>query len=113
VSAGKVITDVLLGLADLIVLACSVGVLLMRNVYQRLHFVGPISMVATVLVGLAVTFTSAWHSNTGETWIAIGIVALSAPYVSHATIRAARIRDEGDWRVLDPDTQPAERSPHS
>jgi monovalent cation/proton antiporter MnhG/PhaG subunit len=101
VSVGAVVADVLLGMAVLLVLACSLGVLVMRDVYQRLHFVGPISMVAPVLVGLAVSVRSGWLANTGETWLALAFVLVASPYLSHATIRAARPRERGDWRSLD------------
>jgi multisubunit Na+/H+ antiporter MnhG subunit len=103
VSAANIVADVCLGLAVLLVLACSLGVLVMRDTYQRLHFVGPISIVAPLLVGLAVTVSSGWHEATGASWMAIAIVVVSAPFLSHATMRAARIHAEGDWR------QPASR----
>jgi monovalent cation/proton antiporter MnhG/PhaG subunit len=110
VNAGTVATDVLLVLAAGLVLACSIGVLVMRDVYQRVHFVGPISMVAPILVALAVTIRSGWNQNTGETWLAIIFLVIASPYLSHATIRAARIRDRGDWRVLDDEPgRPARR----
>lgn len=97
-SVGAVLTDAVLALAVLLVAACSVGVLVMRDTYQRLHFVGPISLVAPLLVGVAVTIHSGWHEATGETWLALGFVALASPYLSHATMRASRIVAEGDWR---------------
>lgn len=105
-SPTAVAADVLLGLACLLVLACSVGVLVMKDPYQRLHYVGPISMVAPVLVGVAVTLRSGWHESTGETWVALAFVAVTSPFLSHATVRAARIREAGDWRVLDEDSPP-------
>lgn len=97
-SPASILSDVLLGLAVLLVLACSLGVLVMRDTYQRLHFVGPISLVAPLLVGLAVTVTSGWHEATAESWLAIGIVVVSAPFLAHASMRAARLHAEGDWR---------------
>ena len=50
----SVVVDVLLALAVLIVLTSSVGILVMPDVYQKLHYVTPISVVAPVLVGVAV-----------------------------------------------------------
>jgi multisubunit Na+/H+ antiporter MnhG subunit len=37
--------------------------------------------------------------NTGETLVALVFIVIAGPYLSHATIRAARIRDQGDWRT--------------
>jgi hypothetical protein len=50
----EVFTDALLGLAVVIVLACSAGVLVMRGADDKLHFVTPAALVAPVLVTLAV-----------------------------------------------------------
>ena len=47
----EVLADVLLGLAVAIVLASSIGLLVMRDVYQKLHFVTPIALVAPLIVG--------------------------------------------------------------
>ena len=49
-----VCADVLLGLAVAVVFGASLGVLLMRDAYQKLHFVTPAALVAPVLVALAV-----------------------------------------------------------
>jgi multisubunit Na+/H+ antiporter MnhG subunit len=96
--AREAAVDVLLGLAVAIVLASSVGVLVMRTSFRKLHYVGLMSMVAPILIGLAVLVASGPSSNAGETWLAILVLISAGPVLSHATIRAARIRAEGDWR---------------
>jgi multisubunit Na+/H+ antiporter MnhG subunit len=54
VIVNDIFSDILLGLAVLIVLASSIGVLLMRDAYAKLHFVTPAGLVAPALVVLAV-----------------------------------------------------------
>jgi multisubunit Na+/H+ antiporter MnhG subunit len=98
VSGRDVLADVLLGLAVAIVLVSSVGLLVMRDVYQKLHFVTPVALVAPLIVGFAVLAQSGFDENTGETWLALVFIAIAGPFLSHATIRAARIREKGDWR---------------
>jgi monovalent cation/proton antiporter MnhG/PhaG subunit len=93
-----VLTDVLLGLAVLVVLASSLGILLMPDVYQKLHLATPASLVAPVLVGAAVLIESGWSIRSAQTWLALLFVIIASPVLSHATIRAARIRETGDWR---------------
>ena len=93
-----VLADVLLGLAVAIVLGASLGVLLMRDAYQKLHFVTPIALVAPLIVGFAVLAQSGLDENSGETSLALVFIAIAGPFLSHATIRAARIREKGDWR---------------
>lgn len=99
VDSAGIAVDVLLGLAVLVVLVSVVGVVAMRDVYQRIHYVTPISIVAPVLVAIAVSVKEGWDENTGATWLALGFVVLVSPFLSHATMRAARIRERGDWRL--------------
>jgi multisubunit Na+/H+ antiporter MnhG subunit len=97
-SAREIIADALLGLAVAIVLASSVGILVMRDVYQKLHYVTPAALVAPFVVGLAVLAQSGLTEDTAQTGLALVFIMIGGPFLSHATIRAARIRDTGDWR---------------
>jgi multicomponent Na+:H+ antiporter subunit G len=94
-----VAADVLLGLAVAVVLISSLGVLVMRDVYQKLHFVTPISLIAPALVAVAVLVQQGYSENTVETWLALFFLFVASPFLTHATIRAARIRETGDWRL--------------
>lgn len=94
-----VVIDVLLGSAVLIVAASSIGILVMRDVYQKLHYVTPAALVPPVLVGLAVLIQSGWSARSAQTWLAVLFMVIAGPYLTHATIRAARIRQTGDWRT--------------
>lgn len=97
-STPAVVADVLLGMAVAVVLASAIGVLAMRDTYQKLHFLTPIGLVAPVLVAVAITVRMGWQEDSGQTWLAVLFLVLAGPLVGHATIRAARIRREGDWR---------------
>jgi multisubunit Na+/H+ antiporter MnhG subunit len=97
-TAQDIISDILLGLAVVVVLGASVGVLVMRDAYQKLHFVTPAALVAPVLVALAVLAQVGVYENTGETFLALLFMIIAGPFLSHATIRAIRIREKGDWR---------------
>jgi monovalent cation/proton antiporter MnhG/PhaG subunit len=106
----SIVADILLALAVLVVLASSVGILLMRDVYQKIHYVTPVSLVAPVLVGVAVLIESGWSARSAQTWLALLFVIIASPVLSHATIRAARIRETGDWRGPEVPPDRAERS---
>ena len=97
-TAQAVGADVLLGLAVALVLASSAGILVMRDTYQKLHYLTPLGLIAPLIVGLAVLVRSGWSVNSSETWLALLFVVIGGPFLTHATIRAARIRDRGDWR---------------
>lgn len=94
----EVAVDILLALAVAVVLASSLGVLVMRDAVRKVHYLGPLSVVAPTLVGLAVLVQSGWSSRSAQTWLAVLLVVIASPYLSHATTRAARIRSHGDWR---------------
>jgi multisubunit Na+/H+ antiporter MnhG subunit len=95
----QIVTDVLLALAVLVVAASAVGVLAMRDAAQRLHFVTPAAVVAPVLVAVAIFVRQGLDENTGETLVALFFMVVAGPYLSHATIRAIRVCEHGDWRL--------------
>ena len=64
-----VFSDILLGVAVLMVAGASLGVLLMRDAYQKLHFVTPAALVAPLLVALAILAQVGASENTGETFL--------------------------------------------
>lgn len=103
-----VFSGILLGLAVLIVLTSAVGVLVMRDAYQKLHFVTPAGLVAPALVALAVLVQHGVYENTGETFLALFFMIIAGPFISHATMRAIRVREKGDWRPRHGGKPPAE-----
>ena len=93
-----IVSDVLLGLAVVVVAGASLGVLVMRDAYQKLHFVTPAALVAPALVALAIMVEHGVYEMTGWSFLALLFLVISGPYLSHATVRAIRIRETGDWR---------------
>jgi multisubunit Na+/H+ antiporter MnhG subunit len=104
----QVFGDVLLGLAVAVVLVSSVGILVMRDAFQKLHFVTPAAVLAPAFVGLAVLVRSGWSSSSAITWLAVLFLLIGGPYLAHATVRAAHIRETGDWRPRGRQAAPAE-----
>ncbi len=102
----EITADVFLGLAAAIVVICSVGVLVMRDAYQKLHCAGPAALVSPVLVTGAVWLHAGNTATTLEAMLALLFVLMTAPFLTHATIRAALIRETGDWRAGGPGHAP-------
>jgi multisubunit Na+/H+ antiporter MnhG subunit len=94
-----VAVDVILAVAVAVVLASAVGLLVMRDAYQRIHYVTPLALIAPILLGLAILVQSGFSESSGQTWLALLFIVIAGPFLSHATIRAARIRETGDWRL--------------
>lgn len=103
--------DVILAAAVAVVLASAVGLLVMRDAYQRIHYVTPLALIAPILLGLAVLIQSGFSENSAQTWLALLFIVIAGPFLSHATIRATRIRETGDWRLSGEDRDPAGERP--
>jgi multisubunit Na+/H+ antiporter MnhG subunit len=58
------------------------------------------------LVAVAVVVQQGFSENTVETWLALLFLIVAGPFLTHATIRAARIRETGDWRLRRGDGAP-------
>jgi multisubunit Na+/H+ antiporter MnhG subunit len=105
-----VVTDVLLALAVMLVLVSSLGVLVMRQDLEKVHYVTPAALVAPLFVALAVTVQQGWSQDTAQTWLAVLVMAATGPVLAHATARAIRTRQRGDWKQpedpLDPSASP-------
>jgi multicomponent Na+:H+ antiporter subunit G len=99
VSTGTILSDVLLGGAVLTVLGSALGVLVMGDVYQKLHFVTPATLVAPVLVVGAVLIQTGISLGTVALLLTAAFLVVGGPFLTHATIRAARIRESDDWRL--------------
>jgi multicomponent Na+:H+ antiporter subunit G len=93
------VVDALLGLTVLVQVVSAIGLLAMPNLFDRLHYLGPASTVAPVLLAVAVVVTERFDHQ-GIVALLLAVVFLVfQPVATHATARAARIREHGDWRL--------------
>jgi multisubunit Na+/H+ antiporter MnhG subunit len=95
-----VVVAVLLGVAGLSVVISCLGVLVMRDALDRLHFTAPAGVLAPVAVAVAVLVEEPLSSAGIKAVIVAMLLIVTTPVLSHATARAARIREHGRWRVL-------------
>lgn len=96
-SAGHVIATVLLALGVAIELVAVVGVALMRDVFDRLHYVGLVGFGA-LLVGISVLVREGFSLIGDKALMTGAFLALFGPVLVHATARSMRSRELGDWR---------------
>jgi len=97
-TAKEVVNAVLLGAAWLVQVLCVLGVWRMPHLYDRLHFITPATSVAPWLVAAAVWVREAMdHQGIVALLVALFLL-LFGPVLTHATARAARLREHGDWR---------------
>jgi multisubunit Na+/H+ antiporter MnhG subunit len=92
--AREVIAIILLASAALIVVASSIGIFVMPGAYSKLHYVTPAALVAPVGVVAAIFIWTGLSENTGESILALAFMAIAGPFLSHATLRAIRTREQ-------------------
>ena len=98
-TAGDVSVVVLLALGVGVELLCCIGVLVMRGVYDRLHYTGPAGFGA-VLISAAVVVREGLLSQIGVKAVLVAAVLLVvSPVLVHATARAARLRERGELQA--------------
>jgi multicomponent Na+:H+ antiporter subunit G len=97
VTVRQIAADVLLWLGVALVLVSCVGVLASRRVYERLHYSSP-PLLGALLIAAAVVVRE-WFSLVGDKAVLVAVFLLaSSPVLTHATGRAARLAEHGDWR---------------
>ncbi len=96
-TASGVIATVLLIAGVAIELVAVIGVTVMRDVFDRLHYVGLVGYGA-LLVGISVLVRESFSLIGDKALFAGAFLAVFGPVLVHATARSMRIRELGDWR---------------
>jgi multisubunit Na+/H+ antiporter MnhG subunit len=97
-TAVHVVAIVLLSAGVTIELLSALGVTVMRDPYDRLHYVG-LAGWGALLIGVAITVQEPF-SLIGDKALATGVLlVLLGPVLVHTTARSFRIRELGDWRA--------------
>jgi monovalent cation/proton antiporter MnhG/PhaG subunit len=92
-----------------VTLACCVGVLVMRDAYDRLHYTAPATTIAPLAIAAAIVVEERL-SAAGIKALLVALALLATnPVLTHATARAARIRQLGEWTVQEGEHVKGER----
>lgn len=92
---------VLLGIGMAAFALTAIGLLVMKDVFERIHFTYPAATIGVAAIVAAVLVEKS-VSQAGIKAILIGFVLFWInPVLSHATGRAARIRKLGQWKPTD------------
>ena len=96
----EVLVAVLLVVAVIAVLISCLGMLVMRDALDQLHFAAPAATIAPIAVAVAVLLEEPLSSAGIKAVIVAVLLFITSPVLSHATARSARIREHGRWKVL-------------
>jgi multisubunit Na+/H+ antiporter MnhG subunit len=88
----------------LLVAGCSLqvlavlGLVVMRDALDRLHYVG-VAGFGALLCGTAVLVRESFSLIGDKSLLTGAVLALFGPLLVHVTARSLRIREHGDWRA--------------
>jgi monovalent cation/proton antiporter MnhG/PhaG subunit len=91
------IAAVLVWIAVVLAIICAIGVAIVKNAFERLHFSSTVTSFSASLIALAVWIADpVWQSKIKVTLIAL-VLFLMNSILSHSTARAIRIFQEGQY----------------
>lgn len=94
---GRVIASVLLVAGVGLELLAVLGVCVMRNAYDRLHYVA-LAGFGALLVAISILVREGFSLIGDKALVTGALLAALSPVLVHATARSFRIRERGDWR---------------
>jgi multicomponent Na+:H+ antiporter subunit G len=107
---GDVVIAVLLAIGVAAQLTGVVGVVVARNVYDRLHFTGPASIFGPLALAAAIVLDEGPFSQAGLKSLLVALLVLGLnPILVHASARAAFVRERGRLTPLSEVATEAER----
>ncbi|HEX8134128.1 MAG TPA: monovalent cation/H(+) antiporter subunit G [Actinomycetes bacterium] len=92
-----------------VTLACCVGVLVMRDAYDRLHYTAPAATIAPLAIAAAIVLQERLSAAGIKALLVALALLVTNPVLTHATARAARIRQLGEWTVQEGEHVKGER----
>jgi multisubunit Na+/H+ antiporter MnhG subunit len=93
----NLITDLLLGFAVFIAFVSCIGVLVMRNAYQRLQFCSVVVAFCPLLISVAVWINHTDITSRIKVVLVAAILLVMNSVLATATAKATRIRNMSHW----------------
>jgi multicomponent Na+:H+ antiporter subunit G len=76
------------------IMSC-IGVLVVKDVFDRLHYLGPACTLGPVFIAAAVVISEGFSPAGNKAILVAVIIVATSPALTHATARAARVRGSG------------------
>ncbi len=89
--------EVLLGAAVLVTLLSVLGMIRMRDPYQRMHYLGPPASLSAAFITLAIFLQRGFKPEACKAFFATLVLICMNSVVTHAAARAFRIAEVEDW----------------
>ena len=92
-----VVVPILLGIAVAVALLSAVGMALMRDPYQKLHFIAPPASLSALCIVVALFLSEKQKLAAGKGLLIAVLLYFMNAVITHATARAHYVREEGGW----------------
>ncbi|HEX8976300.1 MAG TPA: monovalent cation/H(+) antiporter subunit G [Solirubrobacteraceae bacterium] len=93
----QLVVTILLVAGVAVELLAVLGLVVMRDAFDRLHYVG-LASYGALLVGISITIREGFSLIGDKTLLTGALLIALGPVLVHATARSFRIREHGDWR---------------
>lgn len=93
----QVVIDILLGVGVVCAVLSCFAVLIMKDLYERLHYLAPPATVSIICFTAAVIADKHLSQNGIKAVLIMLVLLLMNAVLTHATARAARVRQFGRW----------------
>jgi monovalent cation/proton antiporter MnhG/PhaG subunit len=87
----------LLGACVVVCAICCLALAILRDFYVRLHYLAPVATVAFLALLIAVIIREGAGQSALKTILVFAALLLINAVLTHATARAARVRQLGHW----------------
>lgn len=104
-TAAEIVILALLILAAGICWMCSLGILVMHGVYDKLHYLAPAGILGTLCIAAAVFIREGFTASGVKVLLVLGAFLISNPIITQAAAVAHKIRDSRRSNV-EPEKQP-------
>ena len=91
-TAADIIVNLLLVFGVAVELICCLGVLVMHDAYDKLHYLGPAAIVGPLAIAAAVVVRESFSQAGIKALLTAALLIVASPVMSHATARALYIR---------------------
>lgn len=82
----------LLGAGVLVVVVSCAGMLVVRGIFARLHFISPVTSFGGPLIAASLVVRNGWGLTSGAVLLIAGLLGLTGPALAAATARLAAQR---------------------
>ncbi len=96
-SAADIAVAACLGVCVSSALICCLGIVVLDRFFDRLHYLAPVTTVSSFFLLAAVVIKEGWGQATIKTILVALVLLLINAVLTHATARAARVRETGHW----------------